>query len=646
MSDPVLYIPLLASQADILVDPSSSARVLLGQWDVPQVASVAVIQNLPALDGKPKSETLVEKALAELISVGTELSQTHPPGTFSSLIAGRFKRELFERGLALMPRLRLRFLDEETLDATQFLNGGHWDFNFCAAHTQKLNPLKHSFETPSGKTISLSNQQSRTFRVIHAEPDESIHIQGLAGTGKTHMIERLVDSLSSCRPLVLAFTAVQLQALMQRIAAANVRGMTFGDLANYVLERSVGYYRPGKRASARHQVTPEDIASRLGFGSISRLSPAQVATACARMVASFCNSTDLALSEQHIPKGLTLDAVDRLVLVGYAQRLWDQTIEPTDQRLQLPLRGYHRIKHMTLLHEAVIGLEFTHIIVDEAHDLSWPLSVFLDRCTQPVITLGDACQRLDGSYYQRASTLRKHEITHSIRAGRQIEGVINPLIDKHPILKLASLEGNNGIETKVVYYDKPEVPTGAVTILVDSEWGLFEWFQRLGSAGATFSLLPGAINTFRRFILDCIGLFHDQVRPTHSALFRYTNWDDLRADMGSKNSSFQRIDRMLSKGYSSSEFEASLLNLDASGTAPLQLGRVMDARNSEVDAVMLAPDLLSQVGPGDRIAASRAFAALYTGGSRARHKLIVPGYLRDWASDMSTAAKAQPTPSP
>ena len=126
MTDPVLYIPLLASQADTLVDPSGSARVLLGQWDVAQVASVAVIQNLPALDGKPKSEMLVEKALAELISVGTELSQTHPPGTFSSLIAGRFKRELFERGLALMPRLRLRFLDEEALDAKQFLNGGHW----------------------------------------------------------------------------------------------------------------------------------------------------------------------------------------------------------------------------------------------------------------------------------------------------------------------------------------------------------------------------------------------------------------------------------------------------------------------------------------------------------------------------------------
>ena len=74
MTDPVLYIPLLASQADTLVDPSGSARVLLVQWDVAQVASVAVIQNLPALDGKPKSEMLVEKALAELISESPRVS--------------------------------------------------------------------------------------------------------------------------------------------------------------------------------------------------------------------------------------------------------------------------------------------------------------------------------------------------------------------------------------------------------------------------------------------------------------------------------------------------------------------------------------------------------------------------------------------
>lgn len=641
MSGPVLYVPLLSTQADLLVDAAaSSVPLLLAKWDVPQLASVAVIQNLPSLAGKSKSDTIAEKALAELISVGVSLSETHPPGAFASLIASRFNRESFERGLTLMAQLRLRFLDQETLEARQFLAGSQWNFSFCAAHAQRLNPLPNVFETPAGKVFCLSHQQSRTFRVIQAEPDESIHIQGLAGTGKTHMIERLIESLSSCRPLLLAFTAVQLKALMRRVGSDNVRGMTFGELATYVLERDARYRAPGKRASSRHQLSSYEIASRLGFRPIGSLSPAQVASLCARMVAAFCSGTDAILSEHHIPRGLVFSPVDRVMLVEYAQTLWEQTAEPTDPRHQLPLRGYHRIKHMTLLHEAVIGEEFTHIIVDEAHDLSWSLASFLDRCSQPVITLGDACQRLDGRFFARSTALRKHEITHSIRAGRQIESVINPLINQHPVLQLEPLHGNTDIETKVVYYDKPDVPEGPVTILVDSEWGLFEWFQRLASAGAKFSLLSGAVSTFRLFILDCIDLFHEGVRPTHSGLFRYTRWDDLRADMCDKSSSFQRIDRLLSKGYSSAEFEASLLNLDASGDAKILLGRVMDARNSEIGTVMLAPDLLGAVGPGDRTAASCAFNALYTGGSRARHKLIVPGYLRDWASDVATKASA------
>ena len=103
--------------------------------------------------------------------------------------------------------------------------------------------------------------------------------------------------------------------------------------------------------------------------------------------------------------------------------------------------------------------------------------------------------------------------------------------------------------------------------------------------------------------------------------------------------SFHRIDRMLRKGYSAKDFEASLLALDASGNAPIKLGRVVDAKNMEIDTVMLAPDLLGDVRPGDRIATGSAFAALYTAGTRARHQLIVPGYLKDWASDMSRKAK-------
>jgi len=92
---------------------------------------------------------------------------------------------------------------------------------------------------------------------------------------------------------------------------------------------------------------------------------------------------------------------------------------------------------------------------------------------------------------------------------------------------------------------------------------------------------------------------------------------------------------MLSQNYQVEDFERSLEQLDLSGVAPLKLGRVLDARNSEIDSVMLAPDLLGDIASGDRVAASLAFSALYTGGTRAKYRLIVPGYLRDWASDVS-----------
>ncbi|WP_339536075.1 AAA family ATPase [Pseudomonas hunanensis] len=639
MTPPLLFLPLLATQADELAQGKIHPTTAFATWGDPELAVVAVIQKLPALAGQAQSDMQVEKALADLVKIGQQLAESQPAGTFAALLAARFEIDAFARGLSLLPKVGARFMEEDAFSAKEYLlESGQWDFDFRARYAEKFQPLKHVFNTPSEKEFRLSDQQARTFRMVIAEPDESIHIQGLAGTGKTHLIETFVDSLSACRPLFLAFTKTQLGELTSRVGRANTVGMTFGDLADYVLSRDPNYVPPGRRASSRHQVQPSEIAERLNIKGIATFTPAQVASLCTRMVAAFAYSQEINIGIQHIPRGIRLSSVDAEVLVKYAQLVWNETILPTAPGLYLPLRGYHRIKHMTLSSDAVISREFTHIIVDEAHDLSKSLADFLDRCPQPVITLGDAYQRLDGSFYARAGNLRKHEITRSIRSGCEIESVINPLIDKHPVLQLAGLEGNGEINTKVVYYDSPEIPDGPVTILVDSEWGLFEWFQRLGAKNARFSLLAGSEATFRRFILDCIGLYHEQIRPTHSALFRFGSWHELRAAIDGENGSFLRIERMLSKGYKAVDFENSWFKLDQSGHAPIKLGRVADARNSEIPTVMLAPDLLGAPVPGDRVGVSRAFAALYTGGTRAQRKLIVPGYLKDWITDASRSA--------
>lgn len=638
------FLPITDGQLTTMAAAQGPVRIkeIMSAWSVATVAAATVLQNLTSFQGQSNPQFKIEKKLAELISVAISLEGTHPPGTFHDLMAQRLNILPLIQGAELAPDLGIRLMDQELLEAEGYLlRSGEWDLDFCTRHSKDVNPYTEQFATNTGKTFSLTNQQARSFKVFCNEPDESMHIQGLAGTGKSFLIERMIDSLSRYRPLVLAYTKVQLAALMSRIGAERVTGVTFGELAQTLLERDKTKLnrRAGHRALPRHQVAFDVVASRLGFGQVNVLRPEQVASLCARMVSRFCFSQDAGIHEGHIPKmDLNLTGADKAVLVSYATFLWEQTIEPTDKGYDLPLRGYHRIKHLSLDPEAYIDPEYTHLIVDEAHDLSWPMTSFLDRCTQPLITLGDACQRLDCSVSKRAAWVRQREVTHSIRAGRQIEGVINSLIDQNPLVRVSPIEGSRQRDTRILYYDRADIPERPTTILVSSEWGLFEWFQRLGSANAPFSLLPGAEPTFRRFILDCIELYHNKVRPTHSALFRFTTWRALQSEYGKTDLAFTRIYRMLKKGYSTRDFEASLLKLDTTGRAKIKLGRVVDAKNMEIDSVMLAPDLLADIQSGDRLGAGRAFAALYTGGTRARYELIVPGHLRDWASDQSARA--------
>ncbi len=56
----------------------------------------------------------------------------------------------------------------------------------------------------------------------------------------------------------------------------------------------------------------------------------------------------------------------------------------------------------------------------------------------------------------------------------------------------------------------PEQPTA---LIVDDEWGLFGWFQRLTHQGVPFVLLKSARKDFELFVEDCIELYRHGTRP-------------------------------------------------------------------------------------------------------------------------------------
>lgn len=634
-----LFMPLTEARVARLTEAKDRPARVIEQCDNAECSAIFVIQHLGALSKVAAPRVKIEKQLAEMIKIGQQMYAADSAGAFANTIAQRFSYRDFQSGLGLLYTLNIRLMDAEAFAEKAYLfDDGLWDYGFSERHWRLLTPCTEHFENAHGESFTLTTQQSRSYRTFLTEHDEHLHVQALAGTGKTHMIEKMIDSLDRYRPLVLAFTKPQLASLLSRVGHGRVEGMTFGQLASGFFDDLLagGKYRKEARSFPSYQLSVDKIATRLHFASVDNFSASQVANLCQRAVASFCYGSDRVISAKHIPVFRNkLSSLDQEVLVTYATRLWQETVTPTSDHLQLPLRGYHRIKQLALTDEHRINPAYTHIIVDEAHDLPGPMAQFLDKCTQPVITFGDACQRLDGQLAKRGEHVRQREIYHSVRAGRQVETVINLLIDQNPAVRVHPLEGNRERDTRIVYYDKAVIPEQPTTILVNSEWGLFEWFQRLSAANADFALLPGAMSTFEKFARECIRLFHNNTPPSHGALFRYPEWLDIKADM-INDPSFIQIERMLKKGYTENDFSLSLNKLNTSGNAPIKLGRVFDAKNMEIDSVMLAPDLMINGQPGDSLSVSKAFSALYVGGTRARFQLIVPGHLRDWALDQAT----------
>lgn len=637
VSDDHYFLPLSLETAQGLLRNSDA----IARLELPELAAALLIQNVPSMLRAGVTAPRIEAALDATLAAGLDADTENGAGTFGRIVAERFNKEDFEEGLGLLDQLMFNLLEPSEVVERKFLKSdGRWDFSFRIEQAGRLSPLREAISTESGGEIFLTTDQYRIFRTLRSELDEHLHLQGLAGVGKTAMISTLLEYLKPEETLLLAHTGQQLLALTNRLGSKKFIGLTFGNLANQLLFTPPTIYRRPERQRSQptYQMSDSETAKVLGFQSISNLSPARVADICRRTIQSYCYSSCVDISRENIPKiDATLNEIDISMLLEYSRLMWQEVTQPIltyeGRRTHLPIRAYHLIKMLSL--DTAISLDiskFRHIVIDEAHDLSAPLLQFLDRCPQATCTLGDVCQRLDGLPAQRGMHVRQREISQSVRSGRQIEAVLNPLIAAHPRAAVAPLVGARDKKTIVEYYDRSFIPEDGTTILVKGEWGLLEWFQRLAGTSASFCMMPDSEKQFRRFVYDCIELYRHGSPPKHGLLFRHTSWESL-AETYSGNYSFKTISAMLERGYGVSDFDESMGKMDRSGKAKILLGRVSDARSLEMDKVMLGRDLLVSIRQGEADEASKTISSLYTGGSRARYKLIVPGNMRDWLTD-------------
>lgn len=643
ISDDHYFLPLSPETAQQLAQGHHD----LSGFQLPELAAVLLIQNLPSLVRAGHTAPRIEAALAKALSAGLDSDAEHGTHIFGQAVEERFSQVAFNEGLALLDGLMFNLLEVDEVAERKYLKpDGSWDFSFRIEHAAQLNPLKEAMTTASGGTIFLTTSQFRIFKTLRSELDEHLNLQGLAGVGKTAMIGTLLEYSKPEETLLLAHTSQQLKALTARLGSKKFVAMTFGLLASQLIFTPPTIYRrpDRQRYQPTYQMADADVAKVLNIQSVGNLATKRVAEICRRIVQSFCYSGSREISVNNIPLvDGSLSDVDRAALLGYSNLMWQEITQPRllfeGKKTHLPIRVYHLLKLLSLDTNIFLSLAtYRHIVIDEAHDLSVPLLQFLDRCPQATCTLGDVNQRLDGLPAWRGKHVRQREISQSVRSGRQMEVILNPLIAAHPRAELAPLVGARDKKTIIEYYERSDIPEDGTTILVKGEWGVFEWFQRLAGAGASFCMMPKSEEQLRRFVNDCIELYHYGSPPKHAVLFRHSSWEGLAATYAN-DYSFKTIETMLERGYSSNDFERSMEKMDRTGHAKILLGRVSDARSLEMDKVMLGRDLLSPIRTGDIDEAAKVFAALYTGSSRARYKLIVPGHMRDWIVDQATKVK-------
>ena len=284
------------------------------------------------------------------------------------------------------------------------------------------------------------------------------------------------------------------------------------------------YHRIRRAKYSPAQISDSDLGRFLGIQHSGEFSPPEITTVVRLTVQNFCSSGDDDVDVKHIPLKWAplLDATTRRVVLHHATELWKETVSPTSRDLEVPLRDFHRVK-WAALHRLQIPARYTHVLIDECHDLAKPMLQILDDSPQAVISLGDEYQNLRGTSQERSNVIRQRAVTHAIRSGVLIEPVVNPIIMCTRVGPSNRSVATRLAKQEIAYYENPRIPEQPTAILVNDHWGLFEWSQRLAQAGVEFELLRSP-KDLTMFVNDCIELHRQGTRPRHRELVQFASW--------------------------------------------------------------------------------------------------------------------------
>lgn len=638
--DARLFLPISQPQLSRVLDANIGLEESLEGFDLPQFASLTLLQTLSSLpiEQASRAEFLLSRALDALNAQASDVGVAELRRMMSSAL----DRARIDAGYSLIEDYGIALLEPDLVGWRSYLNEQHgWDTHFSERHRQRLRERLLQVALPSGEERLLTSQQSGVYRTVVAQADDHLHVQGYAGSGKSLLIHALLDLLrrDERRVLVLAERSRQLRALMTGMEGqGQVEGLTFGQLAAVITPPDlIGKAQRGQyyEHTSRNPMSDEEMARHLGVHEAAGCSAIRIVRWARQTVARFCMTGDAEIGEQHLPDDVD-DAMVRQLVLHHSCELWSATIAPGAGDFRPPLRAAHRIKLAALQQWRIPG-DYSHVLLDESHDLSKPILQILDVSPQAAISFGDEYQSLRRRANARANTIKRCLITHSVRSPKAIEAIANPIIQAHPGETKDPFLGHRKFRAEVIYYSAAEVPSRPAAVLVKDLWELFDWAQRLASRGVTIRPLSDFAG-LGQFVDDCMELYSHGTRARHGTLFRYHSWDDVRRAF-SRHRSFHRMDQFLQSGTQREHWQAITKHVALRATEGYALGMIEDVRNLEFADVMLAPRIVTDLWSEEAKVRTEATSAVYVAVTRAQHRLWVPSSLRDWIEERGSGKR-------
>lgn len=602
----------------------------------PELAAVLVVQNLAEAPEEDLNAVTAEKILVKLIAWAVDSRRLGGAGLLSE--AQRlFDSGKLDLGLNAVKRANLRFLlADEVLARDYLMPDGKWDVGYKIRHHMNHNPFSQQMVTPKHRERWLSAAQDKLVRTVRANLDEDLHVQGYAGIGKSHLLGVIMECLRPGGTLVLARTKEKLMALRARIGSAG-KGeacATFETFARKLLHESEARQvrAPSRRPSM--QALSQEL-NILGFQFRDGQATLDI---CLDVIKLYCSSRDRTLSVRHLPHfKYALPNVDAQVLLEYSSRLWVYLTANPTWVANKEIEALLMIKRASLA-GCTVPDRYTHILVDESQDIPASLLQIIERGRQVLITLGDEYQHPSRHVVKRKREVRQSDVCYSVRSGRNVERLVNPLIYLHTEKSKIPFEGSRGADVGIEIYKQGFVPPEGCVVLTASLWDMVKWSIYLHDANCAFNFPEGAEADLKRFMNTAIALFRpefysvDAIQGGPHRYFReMTNWQQV-CDANQFDQSFLWVKAELEKGFKVSDL-TRLNRMIGRSDKCCMLMLAENTGGMEFNEVMLTPELLTDVTFKDAYEFDQRICTAYIAISRAKAKLYVPVDVVEWVDN-------------